>query len=397
VADAVRIARRAYAAVVPGSAAEFPIDADIVLLNHASFGVPTRRMLAAAEGTRQRIESDAAGLLADSLIGELRVELACAADFLAAPPDSLAFTMNATEAASAVASSLGRRRALRVAMLDTEYPSVIRAWQVATANHGGSVQLVHLDCPVCSTDEVVSEFDRQVGGGLDVVVISLVTSSTALALPVRCIGRWASGRGAITVVDAAHGPGHLDVRVADLGASVVYGTLHKWLPVPRPLGFLYLADELLDVVRPATVALHWDEGLAERFAWRGTWDPAPALCLSAALEQWRSWQSAGLLRHAERMADLASATFTASGLQPTGAAALLAPRLRAFHAPGVTAAGLLAALDDARVRAWVGVSPSGQTLLRVATHVYTIEDHVDRVVEAVIGAGAGPGNTRSKQ
>jgi isopenicillin-N epimerase len=372
------------------SADEFPIDTDLALLNHASFGVPTTRMLTAAEQTRRHIERDAAGFLSRSLVDELRDRIAVTASFLAAPPDNLALTMNATEAASAVASSLGDRAGLRVAMLDTEYPSVIRAWQVATAARGGSVHLVHLDTPTSSGDEVINAFDRQIGGPLDVLVVSLVTSATALVLPVRRLARWASERGALTVVDAAHGPGHIDIDVTGLGASVVFGTLHKWLPVPRSVGFLYVVDELLDVLRPATVALHRDEGFVERFAWRGTWDPAPALCLSAALEQWRTWQADGSLARAERMAELLSQRLTACGLQPTGAAPLLPPRLRAFAVPGVAAAQLLAALDDADVRAWVGVSPSGQTLLRVATHVYTTEDHVQRAADAVRAVCAPP-------
>lgn len=373
--------------MVPRIADEFPIDDEVVPLNHASFGVATTRMLAVAEEVRRRIERDAAGLLVtESLNAELRVELAAAADFLAAPHDGVALTMNATEASSAVASSLGSRGAVRVAMLETEYPSVMRAWQVATEVHGGSVQLVHLDPPVGSPEDVIRAFDEQVGGDLDIVVANLVTSPTALRLPVEQIAQWASARGAIAVVDAAHGPGHVDVAVTDLGASIVYGTLHKWLPVPRPLGFLYATDELRDLIRPAMVALYRDDGFAERFAWRGTWDPAPALSFSAALEQWRGWHSDGLLAHAERMADLLSEQLSACGLQPTGAGSMLPPRLRGFVLPGVTEEVLQAAFDDARVRAWVGISPAGQTLLRVATHVYTTEGHVQRLVAAVSDA-----------
>lgn len=376
--------------MVPGIADDFPFDDETVLLNHASFGVPTTRMMAIAEQTRRRIERDAAGLLSGPLLAELQVELAAAAAFLAAPADRLALTMNATEGASAVASSYGRRGRPRVAMLDSEYPSVIRAWQVAAGAHDGSVQLVHLEPPVASDDDVLTAFEEQVDGPLDVVVASLVTSPTALRLPVEQIARWASERAAVTIVDAAHGPGHLHFTVADLGASVVYGTLHKWLPVPRPLGFLYAAEYLVDTLRPAMVALDWDAGFAERFAWRGTWDPAPALCFSAALEQWRTWRTDGLLANAERMADVLSERLSASGLQPTGAGSLLPPRLRGFVVPRTTEDELRVALDHAGVRAWAGVSPAGQTLLRVATHVYTTDEHVQRLVDAVTHARQEP-------
>lgn len=372
--------------MVPDVAAEFPFDDDIVLLNHASFGVPTKQMMAIAERTRQRIERDAAGVLAGPLLAELRAEIAVAAAFLGAAAERFALTLNATEGSAAVASSFGRRGRMRVAMLDTEYPSVIRAWQVAAATHGGSVDLVHLEPPVSSDDEVLETFDEQVGGKLDVVVASLITSPTALRLPVERLSRWAAERGAVTVVDAAHGPGHVNLAIDDLGASVVYGTLHKWLPVPRPLGFVYAAEDLVDVLRPATVALDWDDGFAERFAWRGTWDPASALCLSAGLAQWREWHAAGALERAERMADLLSEQLVCAGLQPTGAGSLVPPRLRGFVVPGSSERQVRHVLDQAAVRAWVGVSPAGRTLLRTATHVYTTAAHVRRLVDALVPA-----------
>jgi isopenicillin-N epimerase len=363
--------------------AEFPFDDEIVLLNHASFGLPTTHLLNLAEQLRRRIERDAARFLDTELLAELRAEAAVAANLLAAPRESLALTTNATEGASAVAASLARPGPIRVAMLDTEYPSVVRAWQLATAPHGGSVQMVHLDVPVDAADTVVEAFDRQVSGPLDVVVVSLITSPTALRLPVERMANWAAGRGAMTVVDAAHAPGHLEVAVPELGAAVVYGTLHKWLPVPRPLGFLYANEEMRDVIRPAAVALDWDGGFFERFAWRGTWDPAPALCLSAAIRTWRAWEAAALLASADRMADLATEQLSACGLRPTGAGPLVPPRLRAFIVPGVHEDELQAALGAVNVRAWVGVSPTGRTLLRISTHVYTTETHLHRIVEAV--------------
>jgi isopenicillin-N epimerase len=83
------------------------------------------------------------------------------------------------------------------------------------------------------------------------------------------------------------------------------------------------------------------------------------------------------------MADLATEQLSACGLRPTGAGPLVPPRLRAFIVPGVHEDELQAALGAANVRAWVGVSPTGRTLLRISTHVYTTETHLHRIVEAV--------------
>jgi isopenicillin-N epimerase len=371
----------AYASAVPPS--EFPLDPGVVPLNHASFGVPTTALMAHAEHVRHQIERDAARYLAGPLTDELREQAAAIESFIGARPGELALVANSTEASSAVAMSLARDHGLRVVLLDTEYSSVIRAWQIATAPAGGTVEFVSLGLPAASADDVITAFDAEVPGSFDILVVSLIASSTALTLPVRRLAEWARTRGAITVVDAAHGAGHVDLRVEELGAALVFGTLHKWLPVPRPVGFLWVSDELRAVVRPAAVGLRWDDALLERFSWRGTWDPAPALCLTAALAQWQQWQGAGAHARAAQLADRAAYELTTVGLIPAGAPELLAPRLRAFLVPGRDADDLDAALDNSAVRAWVGRAADGRTLLRIATHVYTTDEHVDRLIDAL--------------
>ena len=357
------------------------------MLNHASFGLPTVALMDRAEDIRRRIERDAAAYLAGQLLDDLRAQAAAVESFVSAPPGTLALVANSTEASSSVAASLARDRATRVVLLDSEYPSVIRAWQVATAAACGTVQLVPMRLPVGRPDDVFAALDAEVSGEFDILVVSLIASSTALRLPVGRLAEWAATRGAITVVDAAHGAGHVELCVADLGAAVVFGTLHKWLPVPRPVGFLWADDQVRDLVRPASVALGWDDALFERFTWRGTWDPAPALCVTDALAQWRQWQDDGAHARAEQLADRAAQCLTALGLTPTGAAELLAPRLRCFIVPGVSADALNGALDQAAVRAWVGTAATGETLLRIATHVYTTDEHIDRLAAVVRSVG----------
>jgi isopenicillin-N epimerase len=369
------------------SDAVFPLDPGVVHLNPASFGLPTVAMMAATERIRHRIERDAAAYLAGPIVTELRAEAAGVERLLAAPSGSIALVANTTEASSAVAFSLARTGRLRVAMLDTEYPAVIRAWQVAVAGGGGSVQVVRLGLPLGGGDDVLDALERQLPGEFDLLVVSLVTSATALLLPVSRLAAWASTRGARTVVDAAHGAGHVELRPSELGAAAVFGTLHKWLPVPRPVGFLWLAEDLRDVVRPAAVGIGWDDELFDRFAWRGTWDPAPALCIAPAIEQWQQWRAAGRLDRARRMADRAATRLTALGLEPTGGDTLLPPRLRAFLVPNVNPETLNDSLERAAVRTWLGSSATGVTLLRIATHVYTDEPDLDRLVEAVRALG----------
>ncbi len=218
-------------------------------------------------------------------------------------------------------------------------------------------------------------------------MISAITSSTAAVLPVAEVAASCRDRGAALVVDAAHVVGHVPMDVSTLGADAVFGSVHKWLPVPRPVGFLWLAGRLLPVVRPAAVSLTWDsDDPVERFAWRGTWDPAPALGLSEALAEWRGWQRTGELDGAATVAAHLDAGLTAMGLRPTAEAPLRPPRLRAFLADGVGLEDLRRALDDAGVRAWTGPAPDGTTTLRVATHVYSEPADLEPLAAAVSAA-----------
>jgi isopenicillin-N epimerase len=217
-----------------------------------------------------------------------------------------------------------------------------------------------------------------------VVVMSAVTSATAVAMPLRAVSRWCRENGAQLLVDAAHVVGHTSLDVAHLGAAAVFGSLHKWLPVPRSVGFLWLAPEFRDVVRPAQVSLRWDsEDLIQRFGWRGTWDPASALGLEAALAELAEWDRAGELERAQAVADHIAGALREIGLSETAGEGLMPPRLRAFLVPGVELAELRASLEWAGVRAWTGRSADGVTILRISTHVYSDAADADPLMDAM--------------
>ncbi len=364
---------------------DFELDAWLTQLNHASFGVPTRTALRRAEAQRRTIERDTATALGPTLVAGLRDQADCLAREIGAGPRSTTLTAGSTEANAALATSLPLAPGGHVLLLDVEYPSVIRAWAVACERAGATLDVVRLPLPA-THDGAVAAVDAA-HPATSVVVMSAITSSTSAALPVAEVAALCRDRGAAFVVDAAHVVGHVPLDVSTLGADAVFGSVHKWLPVPRPVGFLWLAPRLLAVVRPAAVSLTWDsDDLVERFAWRGTWDPVPALGLSDALDEHRGWRRAGELDDAAQVAAHLDAGLTELGLRPTADAPLRSPRLRAFLADGVDLGGLRHALDDAGVRAWTGSAPDGTTTLRVATHVYSEPADLEPLAAAVSAA-----------
>jgi selenocysteine lyase/cysteine desulfurase len=368
-----------------GHLADFPLSPDLVMLNHASFGVPTNEVMRHAERVRAELEADShARVDVEALVPRMRAAAAAAADQLGLERGSLALTQNATFGGASLMRSLALPKGARVVVLSTEYASIVRGWQVRCAEAGAEFVSFTPPLPLESTDQLLEALEHQIDGDVHLAQLSLVSSSTAIRFPVEAMATWFRDRGALVVLDCAHGPGHLPIQPEQLGVAAMFGTLHKWFPTPRPVGFLWLDEQLRSLVRPAIVSLTWDaDELVERFDWPGTYDPVPRLSVEVALEAWRRWDAAGDLSRCADLAEYASTALAKAGGVPTSATEFLPPRLRAASLPGVSRDALRAALDAAGVRAWTGLSPSGETVLRLALHVYNDEDDVDRVCDVV--------------
>ncbi|TQM31057.1 aminotransferase class V-fold PLP-dependent enzyme [Nocardia bhagyanarayanae] len=355
----------------PAAYEEFDLAPGLIQLNHASYGLASRTVADAAVKHRHRIESDPTRFLGAELTEQLRDRTALVCTAFGLTPEHTTLCSNATSGAAAIIASLPLTAADTVVVLDTEYSSINRAWQLACGRAGARYIEIAVPLPFRGTEALLSSLEAEVPGPVSYLQASLVSSSAALWLPVAEIAQWVRGRGGHAVLDAAHGPGHIRLTPDTWGAAAMFGTLHKWLPTERSVGFLWLTEQFVHQVRPAEVSLTWDSAdLVERFSWPGTFDPVPRLCLGDAIAQWHRWDDRGLLTECEKLADHATSTLTGLAARPTAEREYLPPRLRSFILEGVTVAEVKTALSEADIRTWVGPGPSGECLLRIATHVY---------------------------
>ncbi|MGN2641425.1 aminotransferase class V-fold PLP-dependent enzyme [Nocardia takedensis] len=366
----------------PHAYEDFLLDPDLVQLNHASYGVTSRRVATEAETVRRHIESDPTRFLGTELRDKLRFSVAEVATFLGLDLQQIALCSNATSGATAIIASLPLRPTDTVVVLDTEYSSVVEVWRVACARVGACLHVVEVPLPFPGVEELLGELDARITTDIRYLQMSLVSSSAALRIPVDPISAWARTRGGQVVLDAAHGPGHLDMAPALAGVVAAFGTLHKWLPTARPIGFLWLAPELIELVRPPEVSLTWHcQGLVERFSWPGTFDPAPRLCVAAAIEQWSRWHDNGRWDFCLSLADEFTSALVELDLRPVAESEYRAPRMRSFLFDRATVADVKSILGPAGIRVWVGTAPSGRTLLRISTHTYNDHNDIDRLMD----------------
>ena len=332
-------------------AEEFLFDPQVVQLNHASYGFPSRRAWQRVAAIRRQLELDPQDGLGSHLVEPFERMAATVRDLLSLEAGRFAFTLNATEAHETLRRSLEAGGRIDASLPADAYESMRTAWEI---DRGGQ----------CERGD----------GRTAVRVPSLVASSTARLVPADELEQVPGG---FLVVDAAHGPGHVALPTS---ADAVFGTLHKWLPAVRSVGFLWVSDSVAAPIVPAISSLrqHDAETLTALLSWRGTWDPAPVLGLDAAVEDWLTWRSAGLVAEAEALADAASGLMAELGFEELNPPSRRAPRLRAFVLPGV---GVDRARDwfrDRAVNVWLG-EYEGQTILRIALNVYNDTADIDRL------------------
>jgi isopenicillin-N epimerase len=365
--------------------ADFLLAPDIIHLNHGSYGATPRPLLARQQELRSELERDPVEFLGRRLpemLAGVRGELA--AYLGVAEPDRLVLVANATTALNAVATSLPLAPGDEVVVTEREYGAMALLWTEVVSR--ANARLVVADVPLPAVDEagVIDAIWSAVTPRTRVLFFSHVTSETALVLPARELCGRAREAGILTVVDGAHGPGHLPLALDDLGANCYAGNGHKWLCAPKGSGFLYVRDELQAELRPPVVSWGWKNGYQERFGWSGTDDPTAVLALPAAIEYQTAndWPAVR-----DRCRHLARRTQTAIverlGGDRIAAEELQAPQMVAFGVPRDDADGLQRELRD-RHRVEIPVhGVDGRTLVRLSVQGYTTEEECGRLVDAL--------------
>lgn len=313
------------------------------------------------------------------------------ATYVGAHPQDLVYVPNATVAVNIAARSLPLGPGDEVLSTDHEYGAMRRMWRAVCAERGAHYVEASLPVPVESDDDIVERIWARVSSRTRVLFCSHITSPTALILPVAGLIRRAREAGIMTVVDGAHGPGQIPIRLADLGADVYAANCHKWVCAPKGSGFLYVRREIQHVIRPLVIS--WgDEGetrAASRFLdeleWQGTQDIAAYLAVPAAIGFQREHRWDAVREDCHALArDVRERISGLTGLDPLSPdgpewyAQMVSLPLPATDARRVQRRLLEECAIEAPVMSWNGLA-----LLRVSLQGYNTRDDIDAIVSAV--------------
>ncbi len=259
-------------------------------LNHGSFGPPPRPIQAARRIWQEQLDAQPMDFFVrqfEPAWFEARRRLA---GLIGADECNLVFVENATAAMNVLANSLTLRSGDEVLLTDHEYGAVQRIWRrVIEQTAGASLSVVKLPLPIESAEQVVAAIFAAATSRTRVLVVSHITSPTAVTLPVEPIVAEAKRRGILVCIDGPHAIAQLPLELERLGCDFYCASCHKWLCAPFGSGFLYVAPQHHASIR--TVQLSWGrlppgplDVWSDEFLWVGTRDPSAYFAVPAAID-----------------------------------------------------------------------------------------------------------------
>lgn len=269
-----------------------------------------------------------------------------------------------------------------VLITDHTYPAVRNAVRFVCGRAGARMVEARLPFPAESPDGIMAAVTAALTDRTRLAVFDLVSSASAIIMPAAALARVCRDAGARVLIDAAHGPGMLDLDLSALQADWVTGNAHKWLFAPKGCALLWAAKEAQRDLHPTVISHGFEQGFANEFDWTGTRDPTAWLAAPSALDFYRSMGDGTLRARNHDLVVMAGELLVRSWKTETGAPSAMVGAMVVVRLPGGHP-GTPAAAQAVHDRLWqkyhieVPVMSIEQVLwIRVSAQIYNdLEDY----------------------
>ena len=265
------------------------ISADATYLNHGSFGPSPKVVQDDFVEWSRRLESQPMNLFLREMEERFDSGLATLAQFLGTARNNLVYVDNATFGMNVVAASVPLKSGDEVLVTNHEYGAVTRLWKRTCQRVDAKVVTCDLPDPLVDRAEVTQKLMSCANDRTKLIVISHVTSPTAVELPVDLVCRAARKREIPVCIDGPHAVGMLPINIKQLDCDFYTASCHKWLSSSFGSGFLFVHPLQQKHIQPAVVS--WGGSLGGRqpswkdeFHWLGTRNPAAFFSIETAIK-----------------------------------------------------------------------------------------------------------------
>lgn len=172
-----------------------------------------------------------------------------------ARPEEIVTTANTTEGINLVLNGLPWSAGDSVVTYNYEHHSVLIPLYHLRERTGVEVRFARLDVDD-SPETIVAKFEAAMTDQTRLLVLSHISYSTGLRLPLEAICAMAHGRGAQVLVDGAQTAGQIALDFPATSADYYAFTGHKWLLGPEGAGALFVRRDRLAPLRPTAVSIH---------------------------------------------------------------------------------------------------------------------------------------------
>jgi selenocysteine lyase/cysteine desulfurase len=365
--------------------AEFLIDRHVAYLNNGTLGPTPKPVLYTVIERYQRLamETGPENTLENQLAEGVRTK---AAAFIGADVDEVALTHNTTEGMNFIANGLDLKAGDEILMTFHEHPGGLQPWRLKAKRHGVVLKEVRFPLPLNDPADALNLFNDAITPRTKVISFSHTTYQTGTMMPAKQICALARSKGILSLVDAAHPLGQMQIDMHDIGADYYAMSPHKWLDAPTGTGLLYMRRESQDRVWPTIGSTGWDDPKrgASRFdrlsqrAWPLVLAVGAALDFQSAIGKDRIEKRARMLhaRLREKVAALPGVKIY------TSPHAGLSCALLGFSLPDLKNQDIVDTMLH-RHGTWIRTIAYDLNAVRVSTHHYNTEEQVDRCVEGL--------------
>ncbi|KAL7273798.1 hypothetical protein RUND412_003325 [Rhizina undulata] len=276
-----------------------------VNLNHGSFGTypsAVRTALLTFQEASEKRPDFFIRYLYPKLLDKSRSALG---KYLNVPFSELVFVPNATTGVNTVLRSLKFEPGDKILYFDFIYGACGKAILYVEETTPAKAVKIDVQFPI-NNEELVRVFRETVereskDGKVRVAVFDTVVSLPGVRLPFEELVGVCKDLGVLSLVDAAHGIGHLELDLGALDADFFVTNCHKWLYVPRGSAVFHVPLRNQKLIRTSLPTSHGFQPLdpvsainnplppsekspfIEMFDFVGTIDSSPYLCIPAAL------------------------------------------------------------------------------------------------------------------